>query len=34
MVFGAEDASKDGAGEDISKTYTDELRKNAQIVKR
>lgn len=34
MVFGAEDATKEGAGEDISKKYTDELRKNAQIVKR
>lgn len=34
MVFGAEDAGKDQSGEDLSKKYTDELRKAAQIVKR
>jgi peptidyl-prolyl cis-trans isomerase SurA len=34
MVFGAEDASKNEGGEALSKTYTDELKKRGQIVKR
>jgi peptidyl-prolyl cis-trans isomerase SurA len=34
MVFGTEDAEKNETGEALSKKYTDELRKAAQIVKR
>lgn len=34
MVFGAEDADKNESGEALSKKYTDDLRKAAQIVKR